>query len=102
MLLRCGSRCPYNQIGGFFDPPPFIQIIMSTPFHSNECSRTPARQDPGPSRSNNGATLTGSPSREGPEAPGDEKDEEIARLKRAYHDAVTENKNKKVSAKTNT
>jgi hypothetical protein len=44
--------------------------------------------------------LRGSP-REGSEAPGNEKDEEIARLKRAYH-AVMENSNKKASAKTNT
>ena len=36
------------------------------------------------------------------ETAGDEKDEEIARLKRAYHDAVLENSNKKASAKTNT
>jgi hypothetical protein len=36
------------------------------------------------------------------ETTGDEKDEEIARLKRAYHDAVLENSNKKASAKTNT
>ena len=34
--------------------------------------------------------------------PGNDKDEEIARLKRAYHDAVLENSNKKASAKTNT
>ena len=43
-----------------------------------------------------------SPSREGYEASGEEKDEEIARLKRAYHDVVMENSNKKVSSKTNT
>lgn len=75
-------------------------LIMSTFFHSNECSRT-SLQDSGPSGINNGANLTGSLSQEGPEASGDEKDDEIARLKCAYHDAVTENKNKKVSAKTN-
>ena len=74
---------------------------MSTFFRSNECCRIPL-QDSGPSRIINGANLTGSPSQEGPEAYGDEKDDEIARLKRAYHDAVTENKNKKVSVKTNT
>lgn len=73
-------------------------LIMSTSiFHSNEYSRTPL-QDSGPSR---GVNLTGSSSQEGPEASGDEKDDEIARLKRAYHDAVMENKNNKVSAKTN-
>ena len=44
----------------------------------------------------------GSPSQEGCEASGEEKDEEIARLKRAYHDAVMENSNKKVSSKSNT
>ena len=44
----------------------------------------------------------GSPSREGHEASGEEKDEEIARLKRAYHDVVMENSNKKASSKTNT
>jgi hypothetical protein len=36
------------------------------------------------------------------ETAGDEKDEEIARLKRAYHNAVLENSNKKASAKANT
>ena len=45
----------------------------------------------------------GSPSREGHEASGEEKDEEIACLKRAYHDVVMENSNKKsASSKTNT
>jgi hypothetical protein len=38
----------------------------------------------------------------GSEGSGDEKDEEIARLKRAYHDAVMENSNKKAFAKPNT
>jgi hypothetical protein len=71
---------------------------MSTPFRNNECRSLP--QDSGPSRINNGANLTGSPSQEGP---GDEKDEEIARLKpRAYHDAVMDTTNRKPSAKTNT
>jgi len=67
-------------------------------FHS---SRTPL-QDSGPSRSGTGANLTGSPSQEGLGASesGDEKDNEIARLKRAYHDAVMDNR--KGSAKTNT
>lgn len=74
---------------------------MSTLFRSNDCSRTPL-QDSGPLHINNGANLTGSPFQEGLEASGDEKDDEIAGLKRAYHDAVTENKNKKASAKTNT
>ena len=55
-----------------------------------------------PSRNNNGADLRDSPPQEGPGALGDEKDQEIARLKRAFHDAVTENSNKKASAKTNT
>jgi len=41
------------------------------------------------------------PPREGSEASGDNRDDEIARLKRAYHDAVMESKNK-ASAKTNT
>ena len=36
------------------------------------------------------------------ETAGDEKDEEIARLKCAYHDAVLGNSNKKAPAKTNT
>ena len=39
-------------------------------------------------------------SREGSETIGDEKDEEIARLKRAYHDAILESSNKRASAKT--
>jgi DnaJ-domain-containing protein 1 len=42
------------------------------------------------------------PSQDELEESGDEKDDEIARLKRAYHDAVMENSNKKTSAKTNT
>jgi hypothetical protein len=66
---------------------------MSAPFRIDE--RSP-RRDTGPSRINDG-----SPSQEDPEASGDEKDNEIARLKRAYHDAVMEN-NKKSSARTNT
>lgn len=41
-------------------------------------------------------------SQEGSDAVGDDKDEEIARLKRVYHDAIMENSNKKASAKTNT
>jgi hypothetical protein len=40
--------------------------------------------------------------REDYETPGDDKDEEIARLKRAYHEAVKENSHRKASAKTNT
>ena len=56
----------------------------------------------GLSRNNNGENSRGSDRSQSWEAPGDEKDEEIARLKRAYHDAVEENSNKKVSAKTNT
>ena len=47
-------------------------------------------------------TSGGSCSREGSLEAGDDKDEEIARLKRAYHDAVVENSNKKASTKTNT
>ena len=54
-----------------------------------------------PSRFNNVGNLPGS-SQEAPEASGDEKDEEIAHLKCAYHDAVMENSNKKASAKKNT
>jgi len=56
----------------------------------------------GLSGNNNGENSRVSDRPQSSEAPGDEKDEEIARLKRAYHDAVEENSNKKVSAKTNT
>jgi hypothetical protein len=82
-----------------FDSPP--QLIMST-FCSNERSGTPL-QASGLSRSNTGTNLTGSPSQEGLglSESGDEKDNEIARLKCAYHDAVMDN-NKKASTKTNT
>lgn len=76
---------------------------MSIPSRS-EYSRT-ALQDSGPSHSNNGAYLTGAISQESPgpaSESGDEKDNEIARLKRAYHDAVMDTNNKKASAKTNT
>jgi hypothetical protein len=69
---------------------------MFSPFRSNECSILP--QNSGPSRINNGADLTG-PSQADP---GDEKDDEIARLKRAYHDAVMDTNNKKTSSKSNT
>ena len=65
---------------------------------SNEYS-TPL-QDSRSSRIN--FTVPSSESQDGPEASGDQKDDEIARLKRAFHEAVEENKNKKDSAKTNT
>jgi hypothetical protein len=73
---------------------------MSTSFRSDACD-TPLR-DSAASHINNGETLRGSPSQEGPVAQGDEKDDEIARLKRAYHDAVMENNNRKASTKINT
>ena len=61
--------------------------------------RGSASQVPSPLCNNNSG---GSCSREGSLEGGDDKDEEIARLKRAYHDAVVENSNKKASTKTNT
>ena len=69
---------------------------MSTPFRSDD-SRTPLRYS---STISNGANSTASPE-EHAGAPEDERDIEITRLKRVYHDAVIEN-NKKASAKINT
>ena len=62
-------------------------------FHNDQ------RRVSSPLPNNTGVNLEGSG--EGNEASVDEKDEEIARLKRAYHDAVMENSNKKASSKTN-
>jgi hypothetical protein len=60
--------------------------------------RNGQRRVSSPLRDNTGGN-GGSPSQEDP---GDEKDEEIARLKRAYHDAVMQNSKKNASSKTNT
>jgi hypothetical protein len=68
---------------------------MSTTFYTEYASPS---QGSGPSHIHDGANsrdFNGSPTQEGSEGPGDEKDEEIACLKCAYHDAVMENSGKK-------
>jgi hypothetical protein len=70
---------------------------MSTTFHTENGSRPPSRI-----HNEANSDFNGTPTREGFEGSGDEKDEEIARLKRAYHDAVLENSGKNASTKTNT
>ena len=72
---------------------------MSTTFRTEY---GPPSQGSGPPHIHNGAhsrDSDGPPTRGGS---GDEKDEEIARLKQAYHDAVMENSGKNASTKTNT